>query len=130
MRALLRGVVMSGTGTHAQVDEWSAGKTGTTENYGDAWFVGFTDRYTAAVWVGYPDKLRSMTTEYRGRPVEGGTYPADIWHDMMTSIIGIDLSRHPSLKNKDKNGEGPSGTSTPAPARPSTGGTGSNGAGG
>ena len=126
MRALLRGVVVSGTGTHAQVDEWSAGKTGTTEDYGDAWFVGFTDRYTAAVWVGYPDKLRFMRTEYGGRPVEGGTYPADIWHDMMTSIIAIDQARHPNQKDK-KTGEGPSGTGTPGPAAPSTEGTGPSG---
>jgi penicillin-binding protein 1A len=126
MRALLRGVVVNGTGTHAQVDEWSAGKTGTTENYGDAWFVGFTDRYTAAVWVGYPDKLRFMTTEYRGRPVEGGTYPADIWHDMMTSIIAIDQARHPNQK-PSKTGEGPSSAATPPPATPSTEGTGPSG---
>ena len=65
---MLGGVVRSGTGTAAQLPGgWSvAGKTGTTENYGDAWFVGFTDRYTAAVWVGYPDRLRFMRTEYRG----------------------------------------------------------------
>ena len=118
MRSLLRGVVVNGTGTHAQVSEWSAGKTGTTENYGDAWFVGFTNRYTAAVWVGYPDKLRFMKTEYRGRPVEGGTYPADIWHSMMQSIIGIYDARHPGQKKKDTGG------STPAPIAPSTEGTG------
>src|SRR5437764_14445209 len=99
MRRLLRGVVMNGTGTHAQVSEWSAGKTGTTENYGDAWFVGFTDRYTAAVWVGYPDRLQYMRTEYHGQPVEGGTYPADIWRDMMTSVIAIDQARHPNQKD-------------------------------
>src|SRR3989440_3063221 len=50
MKNLLRGVVVGGTGTHAQISEWSAGKTGTTENYGDAWFVGFTKKFTAAVW--------------------------------------------------------------------------------
>ncbi|MFL5912048.1 MAG: transglycosylase domain-containing protein, partial [Gaiellaceae bacterium] len=122
MRSLLRGVVLNGTGTHAQVSEWSAGKTGTTENYGDAWFVGFTNRYTAAVWVGYPDKLRFMRTEYRGRPVEGGTYPADIWHSMMQSIIGIYDARHPGQKDKSTPGEGPS--VTPAPSVPSTEGTG------
>jgi penicillin-binding protein 1A len=126
MRSLLRGVVMDGTGTHAQVDEWSAGKTGTTENYGDAWFVGFTDRYTAAVWVGYPDKLRFMRTEYRGRPVEGGTYPADIWHDLMQSIIGIDRARHPNQKDNGQSGEGPNGGITPVPTGPSTEGTGPN----
>jgi penicillin-binding protein 1A len=95
MRDLLHAVVTSGTGTSAQVSDWSAGKTGTTENYGDAWFVGFTDRFTAAVWVGYPDGVKSMKTDYHGAPVEGGTYPAEIWHDMMQSIIDIDAARHP-----------------------------------
>src|SRR3954453_9886974 len=131
MRSLLHGVVVSGTGTHAQVDEWSAGKTGTTEDYGDAWFVGFTDRYTAAVWVGYPDKLRFMRTEYRGRPVEGGTYPADIWHAMMEAIIGIDQARHPNQKDKSWNdGEPPAGgggSPAPTPSSPSTEGTGPGG---
>ena len=55
---------------------FAAGKTGTTENNGDAWFVGFTDRWTVAVWVGYPDKLKPMKTEFggdagRGRHVPG-----------------------------------------------------------
>jgi penicillin-binding protein 1A len=128
MRGLLRGVVLSGTGSHAQVSEWSAGKTGTTEEYGDAWFVGFTDRYTAAVWVGYPDTLRFMRTEYRGRPVEGGTYPADIWHDMMESIIGIWRTRHPDEKpKKPTEGEGPAAPAAPAPSGPSTEGTGPGG---
>ena len=52
------------------VGEFAAGKTGTTENYGDAWFVGFNDKYTVAVWVGYPDQLQYMrpsTTASRWR---------------------------------------------------------------
>ena len=58
---MLRGVVQYGTGTAAQLpgDE-VAGKTGTTENYGDAWFVGFTPDIVTAVWVGYPNKLVPM----------------------------------------------------------------------
>ena len=50
-----------------QYGGFAAGKTGTTENYGDAWFVGFTERYTVAVWVGYPDSIKSMETEYARR---------------------------------------------------------------
>ena len=92
-RGLLRQVVTSGTGTKANVPVWAAGKTGTTENYGDAWFVGFTDRYTVAVWVGYPDRLKYMTTEYHGQPVAGGTYPTEIWRDFMTSALKIDEGR-------------------------------------
>src|SRR5207245_1422389 len=77
----------------AQVPEFAAGKTGTTENYGDAWFVGFTKRYTVAVWVGYPNQLRSMKTDFAGQPVAGGTYPAQIWHDFMVAIEAINARR-------------------------------------
>jgi penicillin-binding protein 1A len=86
---LLAGVVSSGTGEAAQIGEFAAGKTGTTENYGDAWFVGFNSELTVAVWVGYPDSLQPMESEYLGGPVAGGTYPAEIWHDLMTAWIGI-----------------------------------------
>src|SRR3954454_7923685 len=109
MRNMMHGVVMSGTGTKANVSEFAAGKTGTTEDYGDAWFVGFTDRYTVAVWVGYPDKLKYMKTEYHGQPVAGGTFPAEIWHDFMTSAISIYQRRHPDEK--------PTST-TPVPSAP------------
>src|ERR671932_572919 len=51
-------VVQSGTGRRAAYGPFAAGKTGTTENSGDAWFVGFSKRMTVAVWVGYPDKLK------------------------------------------------------------------------
>ena len=68
-------MVQGGTGTAAQIGEFAAGKTGTTENYGDAWFVGFNKELTVAVWVGYADKVRPMETEYHGGPVAGGTYP-------------------------------------------------------
>ena len=64
-----------------------AGKTGTTENYGDAWFVGYTPDIVTAVWVGYPDELRPMLTEYHGRPVAGGTYPALIWKAFMEKAL-------------------------------------------
>ena len=86
---LLEGVVTSGTGKAAQIGEFAAGKTGTTENYGDAWFVGFNKDLTVAVWVGYPDRLTPMQTEYHGDPVAGGTFPAEIWHDLMLAWIGI-----------------------------------------
>ena len=77
---LLEGVVTSGTGTAAALpDRPVAGKTGTTENYGDAWFVGYTPQLVTAVWVGYPTTLRPMLTEFHGGPVAGGTFPARIW---------------------------------------------------
>jgi penicillin-binding protein 1A len=80
-------VISQGTGRRAALGpgEFAAGKTGTTENSGDAWFVGFNDHWTVAVWVGYADKLKPMLTEFAGAPVEGGTYPALIWHDFMVA---------------------------------------------
>jgi penicillin-binding protein 1A len=85
---MLQGVVRYGTGKAAQLPgRQVAGKTGTTENYGDAWFVGYTPQFVAAVWVGYPDKLVPMTTEFHGHPVAGGTFPALIWKAFMTKAL-------------------------------------------
>jgi penicillin-binding protein 1A len=85
---ILQGVVQSGTGKAAAIPGWQiAGKTGTTEDYGDAWFVGFTPRIVVAVWVGYPNKLVSMRTEYHGSPVVGGTYPALIFRAFMEKAL-------------------------------------------
>ncbi|MDP9284364.1 MAG: transglycosylase domain-containing protein [Actinomycetota bacterium] len=88
--SLLQGVVQYGTGTAAALPgRQVAGKTGTTENYGDAWFVGYTPQLVAAVWVGYPDKLIPMLTEFHGRPVAGGTYPALIWKAFMSKALQL-----------------------------------------
>ncbi len=88
---MLEGVIQDGTGTSAQLGDgtFEAGKTGTTENYGDAWFVGYNEFYTVAVWVGYSDRLQPMKTEYNGSAVAGGTFPADIWRSFMESAMGI-----------------------------------------
>ena len=78
--SILQKVVSQGTGVRAQLDDRpAAGKTGTTENYGDAWFVGYTPQLAVAVWVGYPTTLKPMLTEFNGEPVSGGTFPALIW---------------------------------------------------
>ena len=77
---ILEDVVRVGTGKRAAIPgRQIAGKTGTTDNYGDAWFVGYTPELVVAVWVGYPDALKPMLTEYNGEPVAGGTLPALIW---------------------------------------------------
>jgi penicillin-binding protein 1A len=87
--SLLQGVVRAGTGKNAQLSDGRpvAGKTGTTENYGDAWFVGYTPQLVTAVWVGYPTRLKPMLTEYHGDPVAGGTYPALIWKSFMERTL-------------------------------------------
>ncbi len=81
---LLQHVVQSGTGRRAALpDRPVAGKTGTTENYGDAWFVGYTPQLVTAVWVGYPNNLVPMLKDFHGDAVAGGTYPALIWKSFM-----------------------------------------------
>jgi len=87
LTGILEDVVQSGTGTRAAIPgRRVAGKTGTTDNYGDAWFVGYTPELAVAVWVGYPDRLRPMTTEFGGAPVTGGTLPAQIWKAFVQKV--------------------------------------------
>ena len=74
--------IQSGTGTTANYGCPAAGKTGTTDNFTDAWFVGFEPRLTAAVWVGYPNASIEMRSVH-GISVAGATFPAGIWHDFM-----------------------------------------------
>jgi penicillin-binding protein 1A len=109
-------VVSGGTGKAAQVgDEFIWGKTGTTENYGDAWFVGGNDDLTVAIWVGYADKLQPMEYEHAGSPVAGGTFPAEIFHDFMSSWIEMrDQRRLERAAKRDAGGT----DSTTAPALP------------
>ncbi len=97
VQQLLTGVVNAGTGTKAAIPGvLVAGKTGTTTNYADAWFVGWTPQITTAVWVGFPNKDISMSTQYNGGPVEGGTFPAVIWHAFMTQALQILAQEYPS----------------------------------
>jgi penicillin-binding protein 1A len=112
-----------------------AGKTGTTSNYGDAWFVGWTPQVTTAVWVGYPNRLVPMTTAYNGGPVEGGTYPAIIWNNFMTQALQI-LANEQAAAHQGQSGTttsasgaGPSSNSTSTSSAQSNtgGGTGNNG---
>jgi penicillin-binding protein 1A len=88
LTSMLENVVKSGTGKRAALsDRPAAGKTGTTENYGDAWFVGYTPQLVTAVWVGYPDKLLPMLNQFEGGPVAGGTFPALIWKSFETKAL-------------------------------------------
>src|SRR5581483_4242809 len=88
LNQLLQGVVTSGTGKAAALPgRQVAGKTGTTSNYGDAWFVGYTPQLVTAVWVGYPTSEQPMLAEFHGQPVAGGTYPALIWKAFMEKAL-------------------------------------------
>src|SRR4051794_13075393 len=108
--SILQTVVKNGTGVRGQIPGGMiAGKTGTTESYGDAWFVAWTKKYTVAVWVGYPDKFKPMQSEFGGQPVAGGTFPAAIWRTFMLAL----LKEHPLPKDDGGDGSGQP-TETPA----------------
>ncbi|MBJ7471081.1 MAG: transglycosylase domain-containing protein [Solirubrobacteraceae bacterium] len=154
---VLSGVVRIGSGKNAAIPGhvvW--GKTGTTENYGDAWFVGSSEDLTVAVWVGYPDQTKPMLNEYQGEEVAGGTFPAQIFRTFMTRALTLEKAKRDALcakKAKTKNpckedvkpttpavGTSPAAPSTTAPSTtPSAGdgpatqtgtGTGNSGSGG
>lgn len=89
-RRVLEMVTTSGTGTNARYGCPIAGKTGTTNDNKDAWFVGFSPRLSTAVWIGYPQP-RTMYA-VRGIGVQGGTIPAMIWRDYMSVARGDDCA--------------------------------------
>jgi penicillin-binding protein 1A len=76
----------SGTGTGAYFGGTSAGKTGTTDNFADAWFCGFTPSLDATVWIGYPKGEIPMTSVH-GISVSGPTFPATIWKLFMEQAV-------------------------------------------
>lgn len=80
MTTMLEKVINQGTGQKAGLPIFAAGKTGTTQNYRDAWFIGWTNKYVAAVWVGNDDD-KPMNK------VGGGNLPAEIWHDIMLTTL-------------------------------------------
>jgi penicillin-binding protein 1A len=114
--SMLSTVVTQGTATRAQIgDTFIAGKTGTTEEYGDAWFVGWTDKITVAVWVGYPDEFRPMKTEFNGQPVAGGTYPAAIWKSFVEQALNYKDYAPREDDDEEQVPVTPDGTTPPAP---------------
>ena len=83
--AALEQVIARGTGTAAQIGRPAAGKTGTAEEYRDAWFVGYTPQLAVAVWVGYAQQRLSMVPPTTPLTVTGGSWPAQIWQGFMSN---------------------------------------------
>ena len=87
LNAAMQGVIQHGTGTAARLPGRPvAGKTGTTENSQDAWFIGYTPQLSTAVWVGHPEGAVPMT-DVHGITVTGGTFPARIFASYMKSAL-------------------------------------------
>ena len=82
MNSMLRSVIEGGTGANANIaGEMVFGKTGTSQNNRDAWFIGYTPNYTAGVWIGNDDNTPMSNASY------GGTIPAKIFKTLMTYVI-------------------------------------------
>ena len=94
---VLRGVVKDGTATmfhdlDEEIDHPSAGKTGTTDEFADAWYVGYTPRLCTSVWVGYPEGRKSLVGVHGVLEPNGETFPMDIWSAYMAEATEGDLS--------------------------------------
>jgi penicillin-binding protein 1A len=88
MNFTLSQVVQRGTGTGAQIGAPVAGKTGTTEDFGDAWFVGYTPKLATAVWMGYPEGQSKKMNDVHGvHNVNGGSLPATIFQRFMSRAV-------------------------------------------
>ena len=79
MNRMLEGVIAGGTGKKANIGRTAAGKTGTSQDYRDAWFIGYSGGLTVGVWVGRDDN-RPM------RKITGGSIPAKIWGEFMVNV--------------------------------------------
>ncbi|MHB1003736.1 MAG: transglycosylase domain-containing protein, partial [Thermoleophilia bacterium] len=83
---VLRADIEKGTSSRANIGRPAGGKTGSTENLQDAWFVGYTPNLSTSVWIGYPDEQIPMTNVHGGS-VWGGGFPATIWKDFMLAAL-------------------------------------------
>jgi 1A family penicillin-binding protein len=103
MIELLRSVVEHGTGRAAALNGFVAGKTGTSQDYRDAWFIGFTDDLVVGVWLGNDDNSPM-------RRVVGGSVPASIWHDFVaaaTPLVGREGVPIAAAPPAETTGQGP-----------------------
>jgi penicillin-binding protein 1A len=110
---MMKHVITEGTASgSANIGRPAAGKTGTTDNKADAWFVGFTPQLTTAVWMGDPNALTPMEN-VNGISVFGGTYPARIWAAVMKGALAtvpavdfppVDRSQLPTPQYIDQKG--------------------------
>lgn len=96
---MLKAAVNYGTGKKAELGIDTAGKTGTTQDYRDAWFIGYAERLTTGVWLGNDDNAAM-------NKVTGGTLPAQLWHDFMQSALktGTEEEEEPAYTTEQSGG--------------------------
>jgi penicillin-binding protein 1A len=112
----LENVIRYGTGTSANIGRPAAGKTGTAQDYVDAWFCGYVPRLATCVWIGYPKGEIPLENVEGYSAVYGGTIPALIWHDFMLQAT----ERMPVQEFPTPSFEGyTTGAPTPPPPSPS-----------
>lgn len=119
-KEVLSTVVSSGTGRRAQNVEPTWGKTGTTDDNGDAWFCGATPKITACIWVGYRDTVTPMETEFAGGPVDGGTFPALIFSQIANAYDEVQAAHQAGEQSDGSTSTtvAPSTSVAPAPTEP------------
>jgi penicillin-binding protein 1A len=119
-KSVLSTVITSGTGKRAQTGHTLWGKTGTTDNNGDAWFCGATQDITACVWVGHADSVTPMETEFGGLPVDGGTFPAEIFAQVVNAYDDLEAARKAGEDTSSSTTDSSSVPVTPTTTEPST----------
>src|SRR5207247_2355314 len=116
--SILEDVITSGTGAADAIGRPAAGKTGTAQDYTNAWFCGYIPQLAACVWVGYPRGNISMRNVGGFSAVYGGSIPALIWHRFMsaaTTGMPVKTFQPPSLVEFPTPTPSPTRTPTPAP---------------
>lgn len=83
----LQDVVRRGTGVQATVDRPQAGKTGTSQDHADAWYVGYTPDLVGAIWVGFPEGRIPLRPPNVEEPIEGGRWPAELWREIAVAAL-------------------------------------------
>jgi len=120
----LEGVITKGTAAGKGLPgRPAAGKTGTAQDYQNAWFCGYTPQLAACVWVGYLNNNQSLLNVEGVPEVFGGTIPAQIWHDFMTEAtqnMKVEDFTSPSQVGYTKGGSAPSPAPQPTPQPTST----------
>jgi membrane peptidoglycan carboxypeptidase len=125
--SMLRGVVTGGTGVRASLGARPvAGKTGSAQDNLSAFFSGFTPQLSTSVWVGFRARRVPMRTQFYGRPVYGGTFPALIFHDYMQAamaglpFVGFPAAPKPPPPPKQPKPPGPKPPKPPPTRAPNT----------